>query len=115
MRRSVIFLLVVIACSLLTAGCGSSDSPTTSQPLTSTTTEAGAPQYGGTLRVVVASLVGDFGYPVTVTGQALEDTQACFETPLRGDADGNLHPPGRPNPMKLPTTWGPSLSICAME
>jgi peptide/nickel transport system substrate-binding protein len=52
---------------------------------------AGAPKYGGTLRVVSGQVPANIGWPPEIVAEG-SGLQYCLESLLRGDEKGGLHP-----------------------
>jgi len=86
--KSFLLLLTCLAVALAIAGCSSGG---TSNP-TATTAAAGAPaadqpQYGGTLRIVMAFQLSNIGYTPKLSGAMSYPTDPCYE----GLIWGNIH------------------------
>jgi peptide/nickel transport system substrate-binding protein len=92
--------LVTLLIVLVFSGCSSQSSipksttATSSQPKpTSSTTVAGTPQYGGTIKIIVESDIGIIGAPSeAVAGQYMRVARPAMEYLVTFDLQGNIKP-----------------------
>lgn len=90
-RREFLVGSGAVMAAVALAGCTSKNTQSSATPTTNNPTTTGAIKKGGTLKIAVAP-VATLGWPVGIMGQGQGVNQGVFETLLRSDSQGKIHP-----------------------
>jgi len=99
MKRILIPLAIILICSIILLGCGTSTTtapttttkpPTTSTP--ATTTPSVIPQSGGTLKVYHQANPNSLGYPVDIIGRDISAASYCLDSLFDETLQGEIVP-----------------------
>lgn len=90
MKKFLLILFVLVLASMVMSGCGKTEKTTSPTPTTTSTTKAGEPQYGGTLKIIASYVSSNVGYPPN--DSPLGMGQDCTRRLITWDINGNVIP-----------------------